>query len=305
MIKKRRLLYIGVVAIFALYLFFATDIVCASQGIPVNLTAITNDLSSMAKDKVHYAADVRVTENWLDQILIEGWAFCQTSDNNDGKTVSIILQSEQAAFELQGDVLMRIDVKSVFQELTDKNNHGFATEFSAAKLPYGVYSIIIKVIENNQNYGVVQVPDKIIKDRNGCRIYNFTKDYKAEVVTLDLSLASSNGFQRGISNPYVEDGFLMVDGWGVVEGEDSASQKLFVQIVDIEGKSTLYSTDPVSRGDVVNHFGNQRYLESGFRTKIPVENILWGDKGVAIGVVAELNGQLYYQQPVLMPLGTR
>ena len=65
------------------------------------------------------------------------------------------------------------------------------------------------------------------------------------------------------------DGNYSISGWAFQEGVDSRYSEVFVYLQDQDGNGCEYRALSISRQDVANQNGNEKYTYSGFRVQVP------------------------------------
>lgn len=157
------------------WLIFANDIVIKVSGVETVEKSDVNDF--LQKDGIYFNFDT-IDENndILETVLLDGWAFVETVDNNDNREIKVIIENEKHSYEItMKDVYTyeRNDVETAYVNKKIGNNKrvGFHYEFSTLQIKNGVYNIYIYVWENEENYGIADTGIQVKKDGASFKIY--------------------------------------------------------------------------------------------------------------------------------------
>jgi len=148
-INKKRLAYGLFLVIFFVYLYNANNIVVSFVGESVkeiNIDEIPQ------KDEVTFYIDNFYGSSSLEEkIYFKGWAFCETTEENNDKQISLIFVSDSSAYEYKMRTVNREDVVSAYRPSKKINGikHGFAGDFTTIPMKPGIYELYIYVWEND------------------------------------------------------------------------------------------------------------------------------------------------------------
>lgn len=152
--KSKKLLLILLFLTWGLYLVNANRLVLSLNPQITAVEEINGDFSEYRKLEVYLDYSINFYDDLLKQISVKGWAFCPTNAENNEKKIGLILKSLKETYYIPADIYNRIDVKSKFGDLTQKDNHGFDIRFSAINIKNGIYDFYLYDQENSTDYGL-------------------------------------------------------------------------------------------------------------------------------------------------------
>ncbi|MDE7313649.1 MAG: hypothetical protein K2N87_18830 [Eubacterium sp.] len=167
MSKKR--CYVIAWAFFICYLLFANRIILYFDK---DAKAERVDLSDYYGDAtVHYYIDTYEKRGGLlEKYYIQGWAYCETEQDNQGKTISILLKNTKndSCYKIENKAQYRIDVYEAFKKEKKIYNamNGLESCFSTIGISEGEYQLYLYVEENKTDYGVTATNLFYVKDKN-------------------------------------------------------------------------------------------------------------------------------------------
>lgn len=163
--KKHKVFYIIFILLFILYLARANDIVLNFEKIkPEEINF--NDLQS--NSEVYFSLDsCEYLGGILEKVYFQGWAYCETDNDNAGKKINLIFKSVDSdlCYRVENFASTRDDVYGVFRdEMRIYNSmNGVESQFSTIDIKQGVYEYYVEVIENEYNYGIKSTGLKLCK----------------------------------------------------------------------------------------------------------------------------------------------
>lgn len=283
---KKKIIYCFAMIAFVAYLLSANHIMAFFTA--EHFRRIPKELDSLSKDPVFYAVDVipSIEPTLFEPIELQGWAFCETGEDNGSREVGAILFNSERAFSSGGTITYRPDVKEVFPNAPGSMT-GFLVYTSTVLVPDGVYTIGISVRENEKNYGIAET--NYVLKKNGknvainlwdsSEVKNLVVSDVQEDVTLNIEI------NRELNNEKC----VTIQGWAYVTAHDSTKQKVYVLLRYADGSYSIFDTMAMSRPDVAKAFSSELYTMSGFRAHIPEELIRTEDHEIAI-LVQDENG---------------
>lgn len=287
-LNRKRAVYLFLVVLFLIYLFSANNIISFFVG---NVVKVVDFDKIEPKDEVLFSIDKFTEYRDLEQIVFfQGWAFCETAEENNDKEISLIFASDNASYEYKMQTSNREDVYNAFRDSKKIKgiNHGFAGEFSTIPMKDGVYELHIYVWENDKNYGMVKTGKLYKKDSKGFDEFEWVSS-KIKIDLTKAKLENTTSF-IDIFN-YQDDGHVNIVGWAFVEKLDCENQKVYLEITDKNGKKAIYDTKSVPRADVGDGYKNPLYNKSGFYSLIPLSELEKGNTTIRIYI--ENAGALY------------
>ena len=117
------------------------------------------------------------------------------------------------------------------------------------------------------------------------------EDGKIELENINLNKKSDNVQICFENSMPVEDDCVVIGGWAFVEDMDALDQNVYIYILDDNNEVSFFDTYQYDRRGVVSKYNDNRYLNSGFKSKIPLE--LLPDGEFTVGIVIENNGNFY------------
>lgn len=168
-IKLRYVLYIIFLILFGSILFFSSDIV--SLIISNSVRRVDLDLPGLKKDSVYYNFDtIEFYNDFSNNVYFAGWAFCETSQENDNKQIWFIFESDKATYIYKNEVAssnLYETLKSTYN--IQGNKHRFYSTASTVIMKNGIYKVYIYCKENENNYGLVDTGVYFEKNSKGIR----------------------------------------------------------------------------------------------------------------------------------------
>lgn len=170
--KKNKVLLI-LTAILLLYLLLINNIIVSSKNIIIEKI---DPQEYLINDNVVYSiSDIYIEENDLSQpIIISGWAFCETLQNNSNKYINVIITNDINAYKSSiSKLAKRADITYEYLK-KGKNiqgdNHEFGFFLPTINLKNGIYKIYLEVYENENSNGICYINCLLEKDKYGIRI---------------------------------------------------------------------------------------------------------------------------------------
>ena len=145
--KTRNKVLIVLLLFGIVLLFSSTKILLTVTG--YNLKKQDIDVSMATEESVNYhIGKFSSPEGIMRIISFEGWALNPGYKTNSRRHVSLILKSEDTAYEVPSTGYSRPDVSTHFSNLKlDPNDLGFTGKFSILALQDGTYELFIKAWE--------------------------------------------------------------------------------------------------------------------------------------------------------------
>lgn len=257
---------------YGVFLLFVTILLVSSNNLvayvcnqSVNYQKSCLNLNDEGEGVFYSTSDFQTINETFEIVSWSGWAFVESEEDNSEKVIYIILQDENNnAYKYQSALSIRNDVFSTYNNKMASNLCGFDIEFSVANLPDGKYSVYIEVIENENHWGRARFPLKMEKSGG-----SFTPDYDTKIVENVLSSECSDIKFSYTKEVNTANGNLEIDGWSIIEGNDSENQFPLIQICTIDNQLITYAPMRYNRLDIAQAFDSSQYIECGFRISIP------------------------------------
>lgn len=163
---RHKVLYVCMCIAFLLALIASNSLVAAAYN-NGNMKSIS-DPAPCLKDETYFCIDkVEYYKNLPESISFLGWSFCETTENNDKKSISLLFSSQTSGkhYIVSTSGFGRPDVQQYFMQEKNINGvfHGFSTEFSPLGMSNGEYELWIICHENETNYGAVNTSRVFVK----------------------------------------------------------------------------------------------------------------------------------------------
>ena len=204
-------------------------------------------------------------------ILLNGWAFIDSTQNNKGDSVFITLEKDTVSYIIPTSLQDRPDITSHFNK-TYLNDAGFKVFAFFDDLPKGSYTLGI-AIKNTGGQFVHQSTDKIVKVS--------MKEYAEPLKISQLPAASKISYNFDLfenNNDHIK-----VSGWATLENQSADGHEISCVLAN-EKDIYMFETDPIKRPDVTAYFKNKFNLDnSGFSVKI-LKAVLNKDK-YQVGII--------------------
>ena len=286
-------------AVFVLWLVFSTSWIAGTiNGESIREVDFASIRDKYQKDYVYYVVDSKNYEGGMyEKFSINGWAFCETEEDNSDRYNTLILNSNERTYELipysqsRSDVGVNVRLQLDRPDMKISRYAGFIRQYSLLSIKDGVYDLYICCWENETNHGMTDTFCQIVKNGDEVEIVSWSTGSLAEPVAVTEE-KSTLGYLDAAS---VAEGLVSIRGWEFVQDMDSAEQSVYVELTDLDGKATQYPTKLITRSDVANSFDNQRYAQSGYMTSFPEEELPEGETFVR--VLVENGGDVWRSKP--------
>lgn len=154
---KKLAVYAAIVAVFILYLCFANTLMLMFND-NVALSKVSFD-SFTGKDEVYQIADgFQYLGGMYEVAYLQGWAFCETDQDNSDKVITLIFRSTDSddCYAVETKAQARDDVYGAFRDIVNVYNgmNGIECQFSTVNMKNGTYKFYVAVKENEQNSGI-------------------------------------------------------------------------------------------------------------------------------------------------------
>ena len=172
---KKLVAYVSLLILFVVYMFSANSIVLHFNE--KDSLSVRDFESFSVKNDIYQAADdFQYLGGMYEVAYFQGWAFCETEQDNSDKTISLVFVSEDGdrCYVAESKAQMRGDVYGAFHETTGIYNGlaGLECQFSTVNMKSGIYKYYIAVWENETDYGIVDTGKMYKKDASGLSLYD-------------------------------------------------------------------------------------------------------------------------------------
>lgn len=289
-IKNKRFILWSVIIIFLVLLFWKmNDIVYLFINDDLKLMKVnweeyqTEQYAYAYMNSFEYNSD-----DLLETVKCNGWAFAETNESNENKEVNVILKGTKNTYITSKSTLAADDISKRFpdwKEIPGESNN-FTIEFSTLSLPNDVYEIYVYVKENDVTKGLVKIGQTFKKE--GVKLYEYEVGQKIEEIA---PLSIKNNLTLGWINITNVNDCVKVSGWCAIENVESEYLNYYVVYLGDNNKNVTINVMNQYRTDVAESLGNDIYMGSGFVSCVSNNNL--PDSAGDIYVVVENNGKYY------------
>ncbi len=156
---NKKKVYVIALFLFAFYLLFANQIILFfNKDVKTRKVNLTDYNSN---SEVIYSIDTgEEIGGLLEKCYIQGWAFCETEQDNSEKEISLLFKSVsgEKCYVIDNKAQSRNDVYGVFREQKKIYSalNGLECQFSTINFKEGEYELFLYVWENESNYGLIK-----------------------------------------------------------------------------------------------------------------------------------------------------
>lgn len=280
--KKRYWLYALLIALFALYLAFANQIIStfAEERFRPDKEVLQAENTS-----VQYGVDVLMDNDgsFLETVSFEGWTYLPTDHDNSQKQIGLVLFNEKNTYSYTAAPnRTRGDLQSQEKRGT---MHGGIFSPSTVLVKDGTYHVGIYCYENASDYGFVKTEYLLTKTGKDIKI----EKWHSNLLDLDLNVPVNENARASVDVTETENDRLVIRGWGLLSDQDPAASNTYVVLSYSDGTSEVFDTIVQNRPDLAEAFGAELYANAGFRAEIPME-LLHSDKYSVSILIEDENG---------------
>lgn len=303
-------LYVLGMICLIVWLIFSTSIVAtiANRG-QVKTADLGNILDTYCSDnRVYYSMIsgvdyITYTGGILESIIFNGWAFCETREDNSNRWISFVLHNAQEGncYEITPDVIERYDVPSNLPSIMGRTemdipsaNVGFSGEFSMLGIKNGVYDLYIICCENDKNYGLVDTWYQLDKQGADVEVH----PYNAQIVDQRFEINREERPKGELQGASIRDGKIDLYGWSCIEGKTCNTQAVYVEFTGSENQSSQYTAKSALRKDIVDKLNSDQYMRSGWGAQIATDELADGTYTVRILIAND--GEVWSTQPYII-----
>lgn len=222
-----------------------------------------------------------------ENVVLTGWAFAETEEDNSGKTINVILQGDNFCYSFEDNTLgERKDVRTTMeaQGYTIQGiEHGVVSIFSTVNVKSGIYNIYMLSAENSESSGIAYTGYQIVKhgrevsireNRSGLLSTAIPEEWKEALNTNEKAFGSVDILD------VQEDEKLYATGWAFCETEQDNSNKAITLILRTGDRTFAVNTRLKARPDVYNAYQNSRKIsgdQHGFVTEVDLSTLPDGE----------------------------
>ncbi len=242
---------------------------------PVATVPTVSDKDMMVRIEKH--------ERIKDDIVLQGWVIHDHTEMSDYNAFVKIKNGITAVKIFYAPLFARTDISTGD---TDPRavNRGFKIKIPLSELP--LYPYTISVVLQSRKTGEAIESESERHPFAGISLASAIDPPSEESKKLNVHIDSSRKLGQ----------YLAIKGWAYADGQETMGQKIYIQLDLPDGKAVHYSTLPVRRTDVGDHFQNSLYNESGFIALIPLTDGMDADPRTIRIVVKNRTG-MYKSAP--------
>lgn len=218
-----------------------------------------------------------------------GWAFAETTEPNDNKSIYLIFKGERNAYMTNKCVISYSSLQDEVQGWKNiyGSNHNFTIEVSTLLLPADTYEIYIYVEENEKAKGIVNVGQGFKK--NGVKLYSYRLGEIVDSIDPEqINNVFDDGWLDGVLN---ENECIVVAGWEVIKNKNSENSKYYLVFIGNNHENVTLQIPNTIRLGAGKSLGNYDQNACGFRGALDKKSL--PDKAGVVYVIAENTGEFY------------
>lgn len=275
-INKKKVLkyaiYLLLVILFFFYLKFSNNIFASLAGSELAADDFENYQQSTATGQAHFDT-FTIGEDIFQISYLGGWAFCDTKEDNENRSSTLLFVSEDnTTYSIDAQLNERADARSVYSELLPANSTlklGVMASFSPIIMKPGIYDLYVYCWENDHDYGLINTGKKFIKQGSSFKEYVFQSE---EIPSLapNEDLPYSRVDTASALGSSIE-----ISGWAFIENTGCDQQDVYIRLTNDSFDKT-YTTEQKTRTDVAEAYENDLYIQSGFTAMIPADQLETG-----------------------------
>lgn len=285
--RQKRWIYAAIWFVFLLFLIFLNDIVLMNENYKIKRTSVS--ATDIRVDIAENLEELTEYNDIKEHIYLGGYAYINTELDNTNRFIELIFQSEDYTYSVNTELVKRWDIHPKNKNSTDML--GYQVGFSPVKMENGIYTLYVKVHENDSVEGVKMTDHRFIKDSTGLHEI-YTK--QADNSILEQAAAyDENAYLGKIGEPFLKSPYVnrvFIKGWFVPQDGISFLDNVYIGIENEDGTSKVYETFSFQRIDVVQYFGKEQYIDSGFTAQVPWEEL---SNKATFKLIAEIDGKYY------------
>lgn len=280
---------------YILFVLFFISLLFASNFFVMQLTTehhLREDSLNNYNNKVqvNIGIDKILRSNLWGRSQVAGWAFCETGSFDENRSLTYLFVSDKKTYSLDIPFThTREDVAKVYENKGIKFENrmiGYNNDFSTINMSEGIYQLYIYCNENEQDYGLIKTD--YFFEKKGTDFEPYV--WRSQVV--DNKVVSKPQVKAVVAldaTKVVEDN-IELRGWALIEGQDCASQTIYIKVTAGEANSRLYTTLSGTRTDVAKGYKNEQYTNCGYIARIPLNDL---DNGrISVEIISKNNDQV-------------
>ncbi len=238
-----------------------------------NLSHFMNKFGATGNiDEIRYNEDFKM-------LTISGWAFLNSDFKCKPKDIYIVLLSKCGCHAAKiNNLTVRSDVSITLDLSNDVVGFDFSMKLDS--LLNGSYQLFIYVKESDNACGFFDTKCSLEKQGS---IHLQKNDEHFRCIMIERIVKYTFAFKTTtycLDSVKVQELNLIMDGWIFIKNMDRQSQEIFIEI---KGKTfKRFLTSRKLRYDIVTHFNNNLYQNSGFTLSVPLKYIDDGKNAIVI-----------------------
>lgn len=257
--KVYRILYLFFIIAFLMILVNMNSVIL--WGIDSSDKFVKCKSISEGNSDVYVSISMETYDDLLETVIFNGWAFCETTEENSSKTYDIILKNASNMYYVQSKASVRDDVQRVFSDKAVYSDlNGIEVGASTIGVKDGIYNVYLFVKENEKNSGIIDTGLVIRKGKDSL------EEYKYALVEEPLNVEISQQIKKDVDIKR-EGNSWIISGWCFALDRDTCNQKVLVRIKSNTEQKAYYAKKGI-RPDVAKSYNDDRYMYSGFRLEL-------------------------------------
>ena len=170
--KVYRILYLFFIIAFLMILVNMNSVILL--GIDSSDKFVKCKSISEGNSDVYVSISMETYDDLLETVIFNGWAFCETTEENSSKTYDIILKNASNMYYVQSKASVRDDVQRVFSDKAVYSDlNGIEVGASTIGVKDGIYNVYLFVKENEKNSGIIDTGLVIRKGKDSLEEYKY------------------------------------------------------------------------------------------------------------------------------------
>lgn len=288
--NKKRAVYIICFLLFLIFLRFLNNIILIDDSYKIK-RAVKPSFEQL--QPVGFGVDI--VESYTDikqSISIQGWASLGVQENDENRYVELYFVSNNSnkTYKVPTSLHIRPDVNK-------NKKYGYITNFSSLNMSKGIYSLYIKVYENEDVSGFRKTGYRFIKDKNGLSPYYSSEIDGKNILEQTASYSELPKYENAYASfeklvaVHQYDEYLALNGFFGIIGVDPSSYHVYIISENENGVKKAYQAFLYDRKDVADSFKTPDVLEYGFMANIPTSVLT---EQMTFHLVVEIDGKYYH-----------
>lgn len=196
-------------------------------------------------------------ERIKDDFVLQGWVIHDDTEMSDYNAFVKIKDGSNTVKVFYAPLFARTDISTGDKDPRTANR-GFKLKIPLSELPPYPYTISVVLQSRKTGKAIESASER--HPFAGISLASVIEQPPKESKKLNVHIDSKRKLGQ----------YLAIKGWAYADGQETLGQQIYIQLDLSDGKAVHYSTSPIQRTDVGDHFKNSLYNESGFIALIPL-----------------------------------